>query len=450
MEGEVCLLDSRPAPGRQGDSKRQMGSRRRGLGTEQMGSNAETGSIPESSQGVDPCLSLFFYDSRPEGWTPVGTYIRDSELVLGDDRELDIRPTSPYNKSGGCFNCGSPHHHVGSCPLPRDHLRISLARQYHNFFKDENSCRSERFLDAAEWQRQKLEWVDKFEPGTIKSELLKTALGDQNIYLRNIAILGYPKGWFSIRDPRELMKERILNNGFYDPTATEPFFIFGDKVEPLPCSAPAMDGQKQSESVNAPKPVAKFKPTRWARYPSIYFETDTLPVYVPPKSLEVLKATTLLRFGECTSTFTPERRRLWEMIVSGVQLSKDDPSSSIPSSAIAELPPLFPKAAYLNSLRAESNLPVPPPPAESPPPLPLSSSRLKPEQLPELASNYYLSARVPRSLLPSVSPYGLLFLDSPDICPPHFGTYPSEPIIILLSSDVTASETSDMEISDSD
>src|SRR6266550_5038406 len=140
-----------------------MGSGRRILGIEPMGSNEKAGSHPEVCQGVDSYP--FFYDSRPDGWIPAGTYIRDSEIILGD---VDI-PSEVHseNKSNSCFNCGSIYHLVGSCPLPRDHLRISLSRQYYNFFKDDSSCRPERLVDVFERQRQRLEWVEEFEPGTI-------------------------------------------------------------------------------------------------------------------------------------------------------------------------------------------------------------------------------------------------------------------------------------------
>ena len=53
MEGKVHPLDPCPAPRRERDSKGQMGSKRRGLGVEPMGSNEKTGSLPETRPGVD-------------------------------------------------------------------------------------------------------------------------------------------------------------------------------------------------------------------------------------------------------------------------------------------------------------------------------------------------------------------------------------------------------------
>jgi hypothetical protein len=80
VEGEIHPLDPCPAPRREGDSKGQMGSERRGLGLEPMGSNEETGSRPEIRQGVDT------YPILSRGWIPVGTYngMIHPDLVLGD------------------------------------------------------------------------------------------------------------------------------------------------------------------------------------------------------------------------------------------------------------------------------------------------------------------------------------------------------------------------------
>ncbi|KAK2466637.1 hypothetical protein APHAL10511_000895 [Amanita phalloides] len=412
VEEEIRLLDPSLASRRQGDSKGQMGGGHRDLGAEPLGSNAETKSRSEASQGVDAYPSLFFHDPHANGWTPVGTYIRSSELVLGDADDIDV-PLQSKNQPNGCFNCGSLDHHVGACPLPHDRSRILLSRQYYNFFKDDDTVRYERLIDATEWQRQRLEWVNEFEPGIIKSRLLQLALGDEDIYLKKIALWGYPKGWFSVRDPRELVKEHILNCSSFHLHDTEPFFIFGDQVESLPSVTPASAKRHPSS-----EPVAE--PKRWATYPPTYFKTDILPVYIPNLQSQ---AQVPLTQGGRSSSYTPDRQHLWETILFG-RIPLGD--SCIPPWRLSDA---FSESSSSNPSQIDGSLPAPPPPTESPPPLPSAS----PQSVTEMISGTGLIMQV-RPVLPSVSPYGLLFSGPPDVCLPYLGMIPSE--------------ESDMEISD--
>lgn len=404
-----------------------MGSGRRSLGIEPMGSNEKTGSRPEVCQGVDSCP--FFYDSRPDGWIPTGTYIRDSELILGDvDIPSDVHSE---NNQNSCFNCGSVHHLLGSCPSPRDHLRISLSRQYYNFFKDDSSGRPERLVNVFEWQRQRLEWAEEFEPGTIKNPLLRHALGEDEAYLKNICHWGYPKGWFSIRDPREVMKERILNSGSHEARDENPFFIFGDKVESLSSSTTTSD----EKNISAPLTPAG-EPRRWAKYPPAYFHTDMLPMYIPTIT-NLVEAQ-----DDCNSTFTPDRQVLWEMIISGRMLLESDPTpSSIPP---WRLPDAFSEHSSLSSSR-KGNCDLPPPcPARSPSPLPPAP----PQSIAELSDEPFLAPQ-PQPRLQSVSPYGLLFWEPPDVCASYSGTSPRGVETVTLSHGIPdASGEQDMEFSD--
>lgn len=417
-----------------------MGSGHRGVGVEPMGSNEETGSRPEVCQGVD--TYPFFHDSRPDGWIPVGTYTRNSDLVLGD---VDIPSIESENKANSCFNCGSMYHHVGACPLPRDRLRISLTRQYYNFFKDDSSSRHERFVDVSEWQKQRLEWVEEFEPGIIKNPLLRLALGDDDTHLKKMAMWGYPKGWFSARDPRRVMKEHILNVGLPDPHDEDPFFIIGDKMELLPSTTTAPDKQKE-QNMNRPL-ESTGEPRRWARYPPAYFDTDILPVYTPSFKHVETQAPSCPNQVDRSSTFTPDRQHLWETIISGrMPLGIDDGwSSKLPW----RLPGAFSEDSHSGSSQIENNLLAPPLPAQSPPPLPPAS----PESIPELHSepiDESLITMQPQAKLPSVSPLGLLFWGPPDVCPFYFETSCTRSDITAPSCRRSAAEEQeqDMEISD--
>lgn len=439
MEGKVHPLDPCLAPRREGDSKGPMGSAHRGLGAEPMGSNEETGSRPEIRQGVD--TYPFFHDSGPEGWIPVGTYTRNSDLVLGD---VDIPSIQSENNPNSCFNCGSISHHVGACPLPRDRLRISLSRQYYHFFKDDTFSRQERFVDAFEWRKQRLEWVDEFEPGIIKNHLLRLALGDEDAHLKNMAMWGYPKGWFSVRDPRSMMKEHILNNrDLSDPRDEDPFFIIGDKVELLPSWTSAPDKAIPRNSNHLSEPTGD--PRRWARYPPAYFNTDILPVYTP--SFKHTAAPLRPNKDGRSSTFTPDREQLWAMIVSGrMPLENDGAGSSIPP---WRLPGASSEHSNSSSSQAENIVLAPPLPTRSPPPLPPSPPPPIPELHPEPIDELLLTPQS-QPKLPSVSPHGLLFLGPPDVCPFYFETSSSKADITAPSygSFTSGSGEQDMEISD--
>ena len=439
MEGKVRPLDSCPASRRERDSKGQMGSGHRSFSVEPMGSNEETGGRPEIRQGVDSYP--FFHDSQPEGWIPFGTYTRNSDLVLGDVRIPSIQ--SENNLYPGCFNCGSISHHVGACPLPRDRSRISLSRQYYQFFKDDSSSRHERLVDSFEWLKQRLEWVEEFEPGIIKNQLLRVALGDEDTHLKKMAMWGYPKGWFSVRDPRSVMKEHILNHrGLADPHDEDPFFIIGDKVELLPSrtSAPDKGMEKTMDCLSEPR--------RWARYPPAYFNTDTLPVYTPNFKHTETQAPSRTNQDDHTSTFTPDRQQLWEMIVSGRTPLENDGLRSL-------IPPWRRPSAFLEHSNSSSPqietiiYDAPPLPAQSPPPLPPAPPQPSPELHPVPVDELLLAIQ-PQPKLPSVSPHGLLFWDSPDVCPFYLETSSSRTDITEPSyySFASGSEEQDMEISD--
>ena len=429
MEGEICALDPCASPGRQRDSEGQMGSGRCSLSFKPMGGIEETGSGADASQEINTSSPLFFYDSHPHGWSPAGTYIRASENTLGDDDDLDTVLMVKTNAKR-CFNCGCLDHQASACPWPRDRCLISLSSQYYNFFKEDETSSFERIHVASEWERQRLEWVDTFEPGKIKNELLQIALGEEDLHLRRIALWGYPRGWYSSEDPRKKVKERIVygrqhgtNNEF------ETFLVFGDETEPISgfnswyslsqneehvIGCPNIDSRSYSSKSDAP-------PTRWAKYPPDYFDSDTLLLYTPAsrpmRDQETCPAAHAQR-GH-VSTFTPQRQRLWEMIISGIMPLED--CRSVPRT-----PPWRLSHAFSDGIT--TSLPCAPFSAEPPPPVPAPFFR--PVQ----------------PLLASVSPYGLIFSDpTADFSPADVRqrTEPAEPPIVSALSD-----ESDMDISD--
>lgn len=407
MEGEVRVLDSRAPPGWQGDCQGQVGSRHRDLSIEAMGSNAATGSGTETCPAIAASAPLFFYDSQPNGWTPIETYIRARESILGDTDDIDAPSIMEGTNTRRCFNCGSPDHKADACPLPHDRQRISLSRQLFLFLKPQEFASHERIHVASEWNRQRLEWVDMFTPGIIKGELLQTALGDEE-YLKRIALWGYPKGWYSVQDPRELMKERILTNGENDCQDSTPIMIFGDEDESdsEPGSASKDSATTLDFSSRSHSPELEILPKRWARYPCSYFDSDTLFLYTPRSQIVPFEDScppSLL--NDQVSTFTPERQRLWERIISGEVAESGHAMSHAPwrlSNAFSHF--AVPDGSTL--------LPCAPLPAEPPPPIPsppLSAGSVEPEIHNKDEENNGVLIRPARPLLKSVSPYGLLF-----------------------------------------
>ncbi|KAF8635491.1 hypothetical protein AX17_003881 [Amanita inopinata Kibby_2008] len=330
-----------------------------------------------SDVGVDTDPVLFFYDAWPYGWTPVETsYVRDIKTILGESERSEALTSGSDKRTNNCFNCGSPDHMVFGCPWPKDRAVISLSRQYHNLLHDNDAPGYERMHAIIEWRNQRLQWLDEFEPGIIKSPLLKDALGDEHLYLRKIALWGYPSGWFNTRDPREIAKERI-KNGNTDSTCEDgSFFIFGDNIEEV-CGS--NDNPSYPDDANVAK-VTKLSlesPTvssRWASYPNTYFDSDTLPIYSPltkPIRSDVLAPNA----SDTFSTFTPERERLWQRIISGSALKQGDPMTTRASS----MPPWRDQAGILmnwdgqDALQragGDADMTPPPQPAHSPPPLP--------------------------------------------------------------------------------
>ena len=170
----------------------------------------------------------------PSEYEPYGIYVRaNTTHVLGggtdEEDEADSKPRAL------CFNCGHDEHTVKECPFRRDQELIDLSRQYYKFYQGTLGLANwERVHVAEGWRQTRLNWLETFEPGRIKGEVLLDALGHQEEgeWLRNMAIWGYPKGWVSERNPVELVRERIWKEHGGDTVTelddSEPFIIHGE------------------------------------------------------------------------------------------------------------------------------------------------------------------------------------------------------------------------------
>ncbi|OJA17049.1 hypothetical protein AZE42_03569 [Rhizopogon vesiculosus] len=161
--------------------------------------------------------------------------------ILGETRSpspepLDIRC---------CFNCGLPDHTISSCPEPHNRPLIALSRQLFNFIhSDRQTGEPGRFHIVEAWKQQRLEWLEVFQPGEVVGPILREALGLQRgdsgqhcSWLYNMSRWGYPTGWVGDADPRDAVRQRILedfrtvthDNSSEDVDHT--FFIFSDEQD---------------------------------------------------------------------------------------------------------------------------------------------------------------------------------------------------------------------------
>lgn len=367
MEEQICILDTGLAPQREGDSQRAVGLAECDSGVGPVGENNEgdTGEIGavdgEATYFVDTTPVLVDSTSRPEWeyWQGGPAYHRDILGVLGHE-ELDIYDESLDTSLRRCFNCGAVDHTVSDCPSPRNHALISLSRQLFTFHQPthrQGLGNSERIHTVEAWKQQRLDWLDYFEPGQIKGELLREALwsrddendeeGDQE-WLKNMTIWGYPKGWVGQRDPRYEVTKRIEGDGeSYDGGV---FMIFGDVGEEeislasnpqenldspdssgsgLVCTSIA-DPSTEYPICKSPSPDPPLTLHRWASYPLTYFSSALLPIYTGHALPPLVPA---------SEPFTNDKHVLWQNITSGSTQSLPPPPPPISPPPLPPSPP---------------------------------------------------------------------------------------------------------------
>ncbi|KAG2350086.1 hypothetical protein BDR05DRAFT_995026 [Suillus weaverae] len=315
----------------------------------------------EAQEEAELSPQLYFYDRHVSG-------------ILGENRS----PSPTLLDARFCFNCGSPDHIVGSCPEQHNRPLIALSRQLFNFLRSDGETRElGRFHVVEAWKKQRLEWLELFQPGKVVGPTLREALGLQHgdsghqcAWLYNMSCWGYPAGWISDTDPRDAVRQRILGD-FRTPVhghsledADDSFLIVSDEEDHevidlslatsfYPQSGggetPVVDDTLSANSDLEP-PLSILR--RWAIYPNDYFSSDHLTVYNGMTFMPLNVAT-----SRPSNTFTAERRALWEQIISGTQ-SK------------ALVPPWRLPGAF-SSLQSYIEY-QPPPPPSTPPPLPPS------------------------------------------------------------------------------
>ncbi|KAJ3852888.1 hypothetical protein EV368DRAFT_82077 [Lentinula lateritia] len=354
---------------RQRNCQGTMGRTDREGSIESLGPGEPSGGACMNENGSDyseffsalPSEHLFFTDTSSayeDNSSNSGIYARNLHDILGANpqTENEIRSVIPH-----CFNCGSSSHMVNTCPEQVDRALVSLSRQMNEFYRDLFSLDriggefSARIYSVEEWKSVRLDWIHSFNPGEIKGHDLRQALGimpaeddsqAQDEWLQNMAVWGYPPGWVSRWDPKELMKERVLSQCIGNPQESEQsFHIFGEEGNSETVLGQLKDSSKLLNS------SLDQTPKRWAFYPLLRFSPSLLPVY------------------------------------NGVALptveSKPQVSYYVPFSAVLPAPP--------PPLGLPPPLP-PPPPIEPPPPLPPSLPHATPPSLPSTVS---LSALLP-------------------------------------------------------
>lgn len=376
VEEEISLLDTRPASRRDGGSQGSLGCLDSARSVE--ATRGET-SVREINGIIGGFSSCFVIDTTSSIY-PAGLsfdhwhsclYDRIPGVALGE--EQDELLSSAGQDLRLCFNCGSPNHAVASCPEPIDRQLVSLSRQLFNFLHpDSGGHEFTRFYVAEGWKQQRLGWLRSYKPGVIRGPLLRDALGLQEgdpgnavEWLRNMAFWGYPPGWVGCRDPTELACYRILKDepadGRFTTAEWSSFSIFDGIGDDEEIDLTLFNsGGPSFRTASSLTTSVSGEWTRWATYPDTHFSSTALSVHNGTPLDKVASSS-----SPVSVTFTPERRALWERILSG----------GLDTSNTSSVPPWRMPGAFGTSscLVMEGVEDVnPPPPSSTPPPLPLT------------------------------------------------------------------------------
>ncbi|KAG9014075.1 hypothetical protein FRB94_000273 [Tulasnella sp. JGI-2019a] len=289
-------------------------------------------------------------------------------------------------KPGTCFNCASPSHQLSKCALPRDRCEIEANMALWAELRDEDNSPSGgagRFFHGPMWIAQRLRWLDEFTPGSVKGPELREALGlvsvtsgdskingDEGMTMPwfdggdaegscgGMRFWGYPPGWLSDIDPKELMRARILGEQelSLDISAIPILLLInGEKdTHPETIHLNCVDGIKPHPTRDFPSSNELLSTSsikqglrRWASYQTTLFSSDHLPISnvscpLPP-SLQPRPRPRppLTPAPTFASTFTQDRRNLWAALINGASagaMSHISTSSSRASSFPWRLP----------------------------------------------------------------------------------------------------------------
>ncbi|KAM5530461.1 hypothetical protein V8D89_015874 [Ganoderma adspersum] len=309
--------------------------------------------------------------------TPLYDRVHEED-VLGEERVDE--EDAPGVHVQRCFNCGEPGHVVSACTQPVDRRLVALSRQYFEFFRKDPGPPRLRVHEVEEWRRERLEWLDAFDPGQVRGPLLREALGlrdgdtgERVEWLPNIANWGYPPGWVGSCDPRERVWQRITDASppEDDDADEELLCIFADG-DPEVCDVSrhaAMDSHSETPSISdeddRPSASSADPPSRWATYPSTYFLWSRLPVctgWVLPAVGAETPPPPPPPLASVSRTYTADREALWQSIT----------TSAPYQSRGASVPPWRTPGGFSDARPSVHPAPLPPPPMSTPPPPPSS------------------------------------------------------------------------------
>ncbi|KAF8969659.1 hypothetical protein BDZ97DRAFT_1794503 [Flammula alnicola] len=280
VEEEVCLLDSSAASRRQGNCEGTLGRERSHPSSKRMGSESGTAGGGGSADGQAELAPSFFYhlspDLLPYGWEPYGIYERADLDVLGVEVGLSENGgDSESTDRSRCFNCGDPDHKVTECRFRLNRELIALARQYYQFHQGSLGLGNWQRIHAVEaWRQQRLHW-------------LEDEYGNEDEWLKNISVWGYPRGWVSETDPRDRVRARIWNENEGDVDDE----LDGDALFEIHGTVILSSNSQSTNSSYRSPSSTNGVPIRWAHYPSSYFSSQHLVLYVPPTRREPWSST---------------------------------------------------------------------------------------------------------------------------------------------------------------
>ncbi|KAF8322860.1 uncharacterized protein EI90DRAFT_3077625 [Cantharellus anzutake] len=401
-------------------------ARSRGI-VEKMDSQAGKAAI--NLMGSDFEGASFYVDVVGEGTEKHHNLVTDSDLeylygiptTLGDP----FSEHASHISKRSCFNCGSTFHSFHACPDPRDPARIALAREELKELRPSTFRFGYRIHEWYEQRDKVLKWVDEFSPGKITVPELREALGLEDDELRDalemnedwaVRVLqrredelpwyagrdegcdggmlkwGYPPGYYSIEDPYEAMRRRILE--IFDPPATkclprteeetQPMSLPWERAEDefsvetafisLPPETQAQDQTQRTDGESFPRwipsvvsqalswkisgeveePLAEAcnptgpesapgsnhstrlsTPRRWAIYPTTLFQWAALPVSpithpLPSFDHQNRKPSAMTLNDASWLTYTPDRAALWKQIVHGTMTTSSTSGTIYP------------------------------------------------------------------------------------------------------------------------
>lgn len=228
-------------------------------------------------------------------------YERNGSSVLGENiltevtlqKQVQASPSRDFlsfifsrkRHNPKCFNCGDERHKLSTCSLPRNVSLIALSRAMYEFFRSDGTREQDRLHEHAERILQRKHYNSAFEPGIVGQDLLN-ALGFRQgkdlsclPWYPRMLEWGYPPGWLSVENPKDLVEKRIENVDLIENVEVLQIFR----------SDSPSSGDEDLEHVNSqsieenPGTSRSAKSDiilrRWANYTTPLFSSELLAVY---------------------------------------------------------------------------------------------------------------------------------------------------------------------------